>query len=493
MSDFALLNGLQESGFRCQTQNEATLSEQHQLYRLILTHHQIVQSNDGEEATGATALDETNSTSAPPTNNDSPALLSSPLLTKTQNQIRTLLSLHHNILNTKILIRDYMARYVVHSNEYAQALLEDADGFFFENTISLYPLHIVSCLGLPDLVRMFAEWNDDSRTVCQLKSDNLGWTPIHMATFSKSVECMQILYGIYPEGIKRQDNQHQRVPLHLVARTSPMPNCSVSNTMASSMTISEKKSLACLDYLIQQYPEGMLVKDEYEWYPLHHASYAGPTSHLQLLAQYHPEQAKEVDNFGRLPLMMAACQGSFGSTKLLEELYPEGIKVTDGQNRMALHHAAMNGTCTKSIELLLEKFPRAASLEDNCQMLPLHHYAASSTASASSFIVKKFLDVNANAAKLVDDEGKLPLHLLLEHQQDIPPTNANEEVYSSDLAESVSLLTKAYIKGVSVKDEEGHTPMYYALQLENGEESEEVIKQLTQVDNFASLFSSVSG
>jgi len=130
MSDFAL-NGLQEPGFRCQTQNEATLSEQYQLYRLILTYHQIVQSNDGEESTGATALDETNSTSTPPTNNDSPALLSSALLTKTQNQIRTLLSLHHNILNTKILIRDYMARYVVHSNEYAQALLEDADGFFF--------------------------------------------------------------------------------------------------------------------------------------------------------------------------------------------------------------------------------------------------------------------------------------------------------------------------------------------------------------------------
>ena len=148
----------------------------------------------------------------------------------------------------------------------------------------------------------------------------------------------------------------------------------------------------------------------------------------------------------RLPIHVAAAQPAEDSPRVLNQLLAcglHGTRVRDHQGRMPLHLACANENAGAEgiVEVLIKIYPLAAHAQDHSGMLPLH-YAAQNNGSCASGVTGRLISVFPCAAQTVDDVGLLPIDRALVSS-------------STNAAELIKSVSRAFIPGCRVQDENG--------------------------------------
>jgi ankyrin repeat protein len=137
----------------------------------------------------------------------------------------------------------------------------------------------------------------------------------------------------------------------------------------------------------------------------------------------YPKALIHRDNMGAMPIHHASAHDNLDALEIIYSAYEEGINAKDKMGRLPIHVAA-NYDAVDSIKFLLSNSPAGASTmvyrppADTGGGLPLH-IACSNRASIGVFTA--LLAENFASAKRTDENGDLPLHLLLRCGEEVDP------------------------------------------------------------------------
>jgi len=191
--------------------------------------------------------------------------------------------------------------------------------------------------------------------------------------------------------------------------------------------------------------------------PLHTLSRHGSCWSLLVdlcLVQY-PKALLQRDKLGSLPLHHAAAHDARQNFEILYNAYKDGLSVADSKSRLALHVAA-EFDASNVIKFILEKRPDYATVTiarppDKSGGGVALHVACRHGAGIAS--LSALLSENFAAAKQVDANGDLPLHLLLRNGAVV------------DLVSVKTLLT-CFPAAVSRPDQNNALPLQLAIEHE---------------------------
>ncbi|CAB9502044.1 Myosin type-2 heavy chain [Seminavis robusta] len=166
----------------------------------------------------------------------------------------------------------------------------------------------------------------------------------------------------------------------------------------------------------------------------------------------YPKALVHRDNMGALPIHHAAAHDNLAALEIIYSAYKEGIKDADNIGRLPIHVAA-HYDAIDAIKFLLAKSPEGAYTmvvrpQDNSGGgLPLH-VACSNHASVG--VITALLAENFASAKRTDENGDLPLHLLLRRGDGVDPV-------------VVKTLLTCFANAVSRTDMHGDLPLAIAI------------------------------
>jgi serine/threonine protein kinase len=154
------------------------------------------------------------------------------------------------------------------------------------------------------------------------------------------------------------------------------------------------------------------------------ARYTGAwTLLVDMVLVLYPKALIHRDNMGALPIHHAAAHDNLAALEIIYSAYKEGINETDKMGRLPIH-VASNYDAVDAVKFLLAKSPEGAytmvyrpSTEAGGG-LPLH-IACSNHASIG--VITALLAENFASAKRTDENGDLPLHLLLRCGEAVDP------------------------------------------------------------------------
>lgn len=144
---------------------------------------------------------------------------------------------------------------------------------------------------------------------------------------------------------------------------------------------------------------------------------------IDMVLVLYPKALIHRDNMGALPIHHAAAHDNLAALEIIYSAYKDGINENDKMGRLPLHVAA-NYDAVDSIKFLLSKSPEGAYTmvyrppPDSGGGLPLH-IACSNHASIG--VITALLAENFASAKRADENGDLPLHLLLRCGEVVDP------------------------------------------------------------------------
>jgi ankyrin repeat protein len=144
---------------------------------------------------------------------------------------------------------------------------------------------------------------------------------------------------------------------------------------------------------------------------------------IDMVLVLFPKALIHRDNMGAMPIHHAAAHDNLAALEIIFSAYKEGINETDKMGRLPIHVAA-NYDAVDSIKFLLSKSPEGAYTmvyrppADTGGGLPLH-IACSNHASIG--VITALLAENFASAKRTDENGDLPLHLLLRCGEVVDP------------------------------------------------------------------------
>lgn len=136
---------------------------------------------------------------------------------------------------------------------------------------------------------------------------------------------------------------------------------------------------------------------------------------VDMVLVLYPKALIHRDNMGALPIHHAAAHDNLSALEIIYSAYKEGISENDKMGRLPIHVAA-NYDALDAVKFLLSKSPDGAYTmiqrppADSGGGLPLH-VACSNHASIG--VITALLAENFASAKRADENGDLPLHLLL--------------------------------------------------------------------------------
>ncbi|GKY97418.1 hypothetical protein MPSEU_000700300 [Mayamaea pseudoterrestris] len=136
-----------------------------------------------------------------------------------------------------------------------------------------------------------------------------------------------------------------------------------------------------------------------------------------------PKALVHRDNMGALPIHHAAAHDNLAALEIIYNAYKEGINLYDKMGRLPLHVAATYDA-VDVVKFLISKSPEGAYTmvyrppPDAGGGLPIHIACAS---QASIGVVTALLSENFASAKRTDENGDLPLHLLLRCGESVDP------------------------------------------------------------------------
>lgn len=207
---------------------------------------------------------------------------------------------------------------------------------------------------------------------------------------------------------------------------------------------------------------------------------------IDMVLVLFPKALIHRDNLGALPIHHAAAHDNLAALEIIHSAYKEGINEHDKMGRLPVHVAA-NYDAVDAVKFLLSKSPEGAFTmvfrppADSGGGLPLH-IACSNNASIG--VITALLAENFASAKRADENGDLPLHLLLRCGDVVDPvvvktlltcfagalsrTDMNGDlplaiaIKCQCRSAVVNALLMQYPEAAGVLNGEGHSPLFLA-------------------------------
>jgi hypothetical protein len=259
------------------------------------------------------------------------------------------------------------------------------------------------------------------------------YLPLHrlLENNSSTVDDALLMIRKYPAALQHPNNNGD-LPLHIESR----------NQYRSSV----------ISKSIDLYPEALSLANNDDNLPLHEL--LGSQSQIEqamLLISKYPAGVKHQNCHGHLPLHIE-CYVQRRSTIIWKciELYPESFGVVDGDGCLPLHrllNESSTGNVCSIIDALrmIEKYPAALQHQNHDGQLPIH---IEFSLLCRPSIVSKCMELNSGSLAVVDGEGSLPLHSLLENK-----------LLSIDMSEILMTMEK-YPAALKHQNDSGSLPLH---------------------------------
>ena len=207
-----------------------------------------------------------------------------------------------------------------------------------------------------------------------------------------------------------------------------------------------------IDMVLVLYPKALIHRDNMGALPIHHASAHDNLSALEIIYSAYKEGINDTDKMGRLPIHVAANYDAVDAIKFLLSKSPEGAYTmvyrppSSSGGGLPLHIACRNHASIGVITALLaENFASAKRTDENGD-LPLHLLLRCGEV-VDPVVVKTLLTCFSGALSRTDMNGDLPLAIAIKYQCSSTVTNA---------------VLMQYPEAAGVLNGEGHSPLHLA-------------------------------
>jgi ankyrin repeat protein len=236
-----------------------------------------------------------------------------------------------------------------------------------------------------------------------------------------------------------------------------------------------------VDMMLVLNPKALIHKDKMGALPIHHAGAHDNLAALEIIFSAYKDGVNEVDVKGRLPLHVAAEFDAADAVKFLLSQSSEGAftmvyRPVDGSGGgLPLHVACRNYASIGVITALLaENFASAKRCDENGD-LPLHLILKCGEV-VDQVVVKTLLTCFSAAASRTDMNGDLPLAIAIKNK-------CNPAVINGILMQ--------YPNAASVFSSDGHSPLHLAF--EHCADDRTILGLLNHAPEFATLVDKKSG
>lgn len=236
-----------------------------------------------------------------------------------------------------------------------------------------------------------------------------------------------------------------------------------------------------VDMVLVLNPKALVHRDKMGALPIHHASAHDNLPALEIIYSAYKGGINDVDKKGRLPLHVAAEFDSVDAVKFLLANSSEGAftmvyRPTDGSGGgLPLHVACRNYASIGVITALLaENFASAKRADENGD-LPLHLLLRCGEV-VDQVVVKTLLTCFSSAASRTDMNGDLPLSIAIKNR--CKPTVVNN-------------IMMQYPSAASTLNSEGQSPLHLAFEF--GADDRTILGLLNHAPEFATLVDKKSG
>jgi ankyrin repeat protein len=241
------------------------------------------------------------------------------------------------------------------------------------------------------------------------------------------------IFDTHPEIAQASDTKTGELALHKLAR----------HTAAWTLLI---------DMVIVLFPQALVHRDNMGALPIHHAAAHDNLPALEIIYSAYKEGAKDADKLGRLPIHVAAHYDAVDAVKFLLAKYSDGAYTmvirpqAESGGGLPLHVACSNHASVGVITALLaENFASAKRTDENGD-LPLHLLLRRGD-GVDPVVVKTLLTCFAGAVSRTDMHGDLPLAIAIKHKCRPPVINA---------------ILMQYPEAAGVLNGAGHSPLFLA-------------------------------
>lgn len=209
-----------------------------------------------------------------------------------------------------------------------------------------------------------------------------------------------------------------------------------------------------IDMVLVLYPKALIHRDNMGALPIHHAAAHDNVQALEIIYSAYKEGINDTDKMGRLPVHVAANYDAVDAIKFLLAKSPEGAYTMvyrpphNSGGGLPLHIACRNHASIGAITALLaENFASAKRTDENGD-LPLHLLLRCGEV-VDPVVVKTLLTCFSGAVSRTDMNGDLPLSIAIKFQCSSTVTNA---------------ILMQFPDAAGVLNGEGHSPLHLALQ-----------------------------
>ena len=273
---------------------------------------------------------------------------------------------------------------------------------------------------------------DECQAVVEVTS---GWTQLRNLVSEENWVAVESTMDEYPELAEEADPSNGEMLLHMICRH---PNV---------WTL-------LVDMVLVLYPKALLHKDSIGALPIHHAAAHDNIAALEIIHSAYKEGVTNIDSSGRQPIHVAAEFDAAETVKFLLSNAPEGAYTMvhrpseESGGGLPLHIACRHHSNMSIItSLLAENFSSAKRADENGD-LPIHLLLRNGEA-VEQVTVKTVLTCFASAISRTDKNGDLPLSVAIK-------SSCNPSV--------VNYLMVQYPEACKLKDGSGHTNLHLAFE-----------------------------
>ena len=229
----------------------------------------------------------------------------------------------------------------------------------------------------------------------------------------------------------------------------------VSSEWVQLRNLVASENWAAVESTLDQYPEMSEKVDPSNGEMLLHMICRHPkvwTLLVDMVLVLYPKALLHRDHIGALPLHHAAAHDNVAALEIIHSAYKEGVNNVDTSGRQPIHVAA-EFDAPEAVKFLLAKSPEGAYTmvhrpsKENGGGLPLH---VACRHHSNMSIITSLLAENFSSAKRTDENGDLPIHLLLRNGE------AVEQV-------TVKTILTCFPSAISRTDKNGDLPLTIAI------------------------------
>lgn len=235
-----------------------------------------------------------------------------------------------------------------------------------------------------------------------------------------------------------------------------------------------------VDMILVLYPKALIHRDKMGALPIHHAAAHDNVAALEIIYSAYKQGINDIDAQGRLPIHVSAEFDAVDAVKFLLGKAPEGAYTmvhrppNNSGGGLPLHIACRNYASIGVITALLAENFASAKRSDENGDLPLHLILR--CGDCDHVVVKTLLTCFSNAVSRTNMHGDLPLSIALKHGCKTAVLN---------------LLLVQYPDAAGVLNGNGHSPLFLALQ--NGGDDRTVLGLLNHAPELATLVDKKTG